>query len=172
MVAEGARAPEMLLEPEGRRGERVVLGRSAALEPYGAEPGKGSQQPIVGYPGLVVPDEAAAEDRKIRHRGDEHDRGEADEALQAHELRREGRLRLPRPAHLLAHVDVVEVLRGEGAVIAARGDALDPGDEEGMVARLDRPLHTALDADHRIAQEREAVGRVVPGDGVEVVGAA
>src|SRR5207249_10108294 len=97
MVAEGARAPEMILEPEGRLGERVVLGRSAGLEPYGAESAEGSQQPIVGYPGLVVPDEAAAEDRKIGERGDEHDRGEADEALQAHELRREGRLRLPGP---------------------------------------------------------------------------
>src|SRR2546425_11012395 len=126
MVAEGARAPEMILEPEGRLGERVVLGRSAGLEPYGAEPAEGSQQPIVGYPGLVVPDEAAAEDRKIRHRGDEHDRGEADEALQAHELRRGGGLPLPRLGPHPAPVDGVEVLRGEGGVIAARGGALAP----------------------------------------------
>jgi len=41
-----------------------------------------------------------------------------------------------------------------------------------MVAGRDHVLHTALEADHRVAQEREAVGRVVPGDGVEVVGAA
>ena len=95
MVAEGARAPEMILEPVGRLGEGIVLGRPGGLEPYGAEPAEGSQQPIFRYQGLVVPDEAAAEDRKIGERGD-----------------------------------------------------------------------------HRVAQEREAVGRVVPGDGVEVVGTA
>src|SRR6266571_5177143 len=86
------------------------------------------------------------------------------EALpEPHELLRDGGLRLPRPPHHLAHVDVVEVLRGEGAVIAAPGDALYRGDEQGMVPRPNRLLHTALEADHRVAQEREAVGRVVPG---------
>ncbi len=69
VLARLVRAPEMVLEPEGRLGEGVVLGRTG-LEPYGAEPGEGSQQPIIGYPGLVVPDEAAAEDRKIGNRGD------------------------------------------------------------------------------------------------------
>src|SRR5437773_10431088 len=108
MVAAGARATEMILEPEGRLGERVVPGRSAGLEPYGAEPGEGSQQPIVSDPGLVVPDEAAAEDRKIGERGDEHDRVEADEALQAHRLggrghrRGRGRPMLPLRQRALA----------------------------------------------------------------------
>src|SRR6266446_4545120 len=80
MVAEGPQSPDMILDPEGRLGERVVLGRAAGLEPYRAEPGEGSQQPIFRYQGLVVPNEAAAEDRQIGNRGDEHNRGEAGKA--------------------------------------------------------------------------------------------
>src|SRR5437867_6917877 len=82
MVAEGAQAPEMILKPEGRLRERVVL-EGPGLEPYGAEPGEGSQQPILGYPGVVVPNETAAEDRQIGNCGDEHNRGEAGKALPA-----------------------------------------------------------------------------------------
>src|SRR5438128_885690 len=80
MVAEGPQSPDMILDPEGRLGERVVLGRAAGLEPYRAEPGECSQQPVPGYPGVVVPNEAAAEDRQIGNRGDEHNRGEAGKA--------------------------------------------------------------------------------------------
>src|SRR5438093_900258 len=51
----------------------------------------------------------------------------------------------------------------------AEGDRWYAG---GMVAGRDRLLHPALEADHPVAEEREAVGRVLPGDLVEVVGAA
>ena len=75
MVAEGLDSPEVMVEPEAREGERVVLGDGAGLEPDAPEPVERSQRRVGRDVRVVVPDEARAQGGKVR-RDDEEREGQ------------------------------------------------------------------------------------------------
>src|SRR5207302_9830305 len=75
VVAEGVETPEMVIQPEAREGERVVLRDGARFEPDAPEPVEAPQRRVGGDVGIVVPDEPGAEGGKVR-RDDEESEGQ------------------------------------------------------------------------------------------------
>ena len=71
MVGEGLDPPEVMVEPEAREGERVVLRHGAGFEPDAPEPIERPQRRVGRDVRVVVPDEAGVERGKVRRHDEE-----------------------------------------------------------------------------------------------------
>ena len=80
VIAEGLDSPEVMLEPEAREGERVVLRDGAGLEPDAPEPVERPQRRVGRDVRVVVPDEARAQGWEVG-RDDEEREGHAADGL-------------------------------------------------------------------------------------------
>ena len=68
VVARRLEPPELVLDPEQRVDERVVLRRRARREPDVAQPGERPERRVLLHVGVVVPDEARGERRQVDDR--------------------------------------------------------------------------------------------------------
>jgi hypothetical protein len=69
VVAGRIELPELVLDPEGRVDQRVVLGGGPEIEPDPLQSVRGPQHGVLDDVFVVVPDESVVQDGPIRHQG-------------------------------------------------------------------------------------------------------